>query len=382
MSHKRFYPASSYRRLYDPSAGPLWSLDEGLPPEEDGDHYRPERDFFEWWYFDAAFENGYRLVAILHSSLYNAVDHKPTVDLRLTPPGGESVTAIGRYERADYRAAADHCDVQIAGCRAIAEGKGRYSLRLRQGEITADLVYESFLPGWRPGSGYLLADDASGHFFKWVVPLPRAEVRGTLTVAGQTMTVRGVGYHDHNWGNFVLADAFSHWYWGRILGDSGEAVIFGDVVGHGSDPAHVKPFLLIVGGRILPGEPTISFQYHDPTVEARTGLCYPSRLDLVAASKDYQANLSLRAGRVMEALDFASPPFRRRWPRQAAEIAFYLAMDKPILGALARRLLGKASYLRLQAQADLTVRERRESNFSGNAIYEIMQFAHLKARRE
>jgi predicted secreted hydrolase len=367
----------SYHCLYDPAIGPLWSAAGGLSPDEDGDHYSPARDFFEWWYFDAAFDNGYRLVAILHSSLYNAVDHKPTVDVRVTPPNGASVVAIGRYSRADYRAAAARCDVQIAGCHAVAVDPNHYVLSLRQGDVAADLVYESHLPGWRPGTGYLLADEATGHFFKWVVPLPRAEVSGTLTVAGQRMAVQGVGYHDHNWGNLVLADAFSGWCWGRFFaadGDDGWAVAFGDVVGHGPDPARVTPFLLIADGRIMTGQPTLSFRPQDPIAEPVTGVRYPTRLDLSAIAADYQARVSLRAGRVVEALDFASPPFRRRWLRQAAEMAFYVALDKPLLGALSRRLLGRASYLRLQAGGDLHVRASQETRLSGDGIYEIMQF--------
>lgn len=375
MRHDRRYPAESYCRLYDPAAGPLWSATEGLPPDEDGDHYCPERDFFEWWYFDATFDNGYRLVSILHSSLYNAVDHKPTVDVRVTPPEGASVVAMGRYARADYCAAADHCDVRIADCHVVAEGQHRYVLRLHQGDVAADLVFESRLPGWRPGTGYLFADDATGHFFKWVVPLPRAEVTGSLTVASQTMSVQGIGYHDHNWGNLVLADAFSHWYWGRLFADDdGGTVIFGDVVGHGPDPAHVTPFLLIADGQVRSEQPVISFHLNDLIAEPITGLRYPARLDLSAIAASYQATVSLRAGRVIEAQDFASPPFRRRWPRQAAEIAFYLTMDKPLLGMLAHRLLGKGSYLRLQAQASLNVRALRETQLTGDAIYEIMKF--------
>jgi hypothetical protein len=38
------------------------------------------------------------------------------------------------------------------------------------------------------------------------------------------MSVQGRGYHDHNWGNFVLSDAFSHWYWGRFMAESGGEV--------------------------------------------------------------------------------------------------------------------------------------------------------------
>jgi hypothetical protein len=314
-------------------------------------------------------------VAILHSSLYNAVDRRPTVDVQVTPPDGAPVRALGCYTRADYRAAADHCDVRLAGCRAIAEGPHRYRLCLRQGDVAADLVYESRLPGWRAGTGYLFADSATGHFCRWVVPLPQAVVTGVLTVAGTTVPVQGTGYHDHNWGNCVVADVFSHWYWGRFFAsDSKAAAIFAHVVSHRPDPVRVSPFLLIADEEMLDQKPAISFEPQDLITEAVTGVSYPNRLDVSAVARSYRATLSLRSGRVAEALNFASPPFRRRWSRQIAEIAFYLLRRRVPFGALVCHLLGKGSYLRVQAEASLSVYASRESRFTGSAIYEIMQF--------
>lgn len=370
---KARYPHASYHRLYDAAAGPLWSAAEGLPLDEDGEHYRSEPDFFEWWYFDAAFDNGYHLIAILHSALFNATDRKPTVDVRIIPPNGAPLVSIERCERSGYRAATDCCDVRIADCCAVVENQNRYTLRLRLRDVAADLVYAGCAPGWRPGTGYLFADEATGHFFKWVVPVPIARVTGTLRLADVAMDVSGVGYHDHNWGNFSLADAFSHWYWGRLVTEEG-GVILGDVVGHGSDPPHVMPFLAIANERLLPDASVVDLHYQNTVVEPITRTCYPARLDVSIREGGYLANMSWQALQVLEALDFASPPFHSRWLRQAAEIAFYLAKDKPLLGALARRLLGKASYLRVQAQARVDFALPQKMHLVGEALYEIMQF--------
>lgn len=371
------YPSASYHRLFDPSVGQLWSPAQGLDPAEDADHYSPERDFFEWWYFDAVFENGWRMVAILHSSLYNAVDHKPTVDIRLTPPQGDSVLAIGRYPRSAYQASNTHCDVRIAGCRAVQEPSGAYRLTLDEGGVSVELLYQPLAPGWRPGTGYLFLDPSTGHYFKWVVPLPLARVAGVLKLGEQSLSVQGTGYHDHNWGNFVLADAFSHWYWGRFLASHpGEtwSLVFGDVVGRGSDPQTVRPFLLIGGGTFLDDHPNLFIQTNQMLREPHTGVSYPSCLELDARSDRLHASLSLRSGRVMEALHFANPPFRSRLPRQLAEAAFYLSAGKPLLGSLSHLLLGKASYLRMEAQARLDVHQPGPIFLTGSAVYEIMQF--------
>jgi hypothetical protein len=36
-----------------------------------------------------------------------------------------------------------------------------------------------------------------------------------MTEGGQTTEVRGVAYHDHNWGTATMGSAFQRWIWGR-----------------------------------------------------------------------------------------------------------------------------------------------------------------------
>jgi predicted secreted hydrolase len=53
------------------------------------------------------------------------------------------------------------------------------------------------------------------HFFAWLPSIPYGTVEGKLTHSGQTHSVRGTGYHDHNWGNVALPSVLDHWYWVR-----------------------------------------------------------------------------------------------------------------------------------------------------------------------
>jgi hypothetical protein len=41
-------------------------------------------------------------------------------------------------------------------------------------------------------------------------------VTGTLTYAGKTVGVTGLGYHDHQWCNINPMVAWHHWLWGRM----------------------------------------------------------------------------------------------------------------------------------------------------------------------
>ena len=200
----RRYPRSAYRQILPDGEEDVWTH---LEPAEDGDHYQPEPNFIEWWYFDAAFEDGSHLVAILHSNLFTVHADLPAVDLRYYPSEGPSVAAIGHFDRAAYSASSDRCHVKIGDCLAVDEGD-RYWLSLRQEPLAAELTFWPQLPGWKAGTTHLFADPASGHYFNWVVPVPRARVEGTLTVAGHRRRVAGVGYHDHNWGNTYMSAVF------------------------------------------------------------------------------------------------------------------------------------------------------------------------------
>ena len=87
--------------------------------------------------------------------------------------------------------------------------------------------------------------------------------------------------------------------------------------------------------------------------------------------------MTLTLHRAMEALDFAAlhlPLVCHPKLRKAAEMVFYMAQGKPVVGRLAAWLLGKGSYLRWQAQANLKIRTSQETHLTGEAIYEIMQF--------
>jgi hypothetical protein len=362
------YPIDAYRQLFPDGREGAFAP---FSPAEDGDHYQPGPNFFEWWYFDATFEDGSHLVAVFHSFLHSVVDRGPMLELRYYPPEGPAVIAIGRSDRSAYRAAPDRCRVEIGDCLAVDEGD-RYQLFLHQDSLAAELTFWPELPGWKAGTGHLFADSASGHHLDWVVPLPRARVEGTLSVAGQQHTVVGVGYHDHNWGTLYLPAAFSGWMWGRVLTDDW-TLIFGDVVGRGTSPPHVTPFMLARGNEILLATDCIHLEGKEPAREPHTGAGYFRRLHLTNVESP-AIELTLTARRSIGALDFAAPHLpmaRQRHLRGAAEIAFYLAQGKPLVGWLAAWLLGKGSWLRWQADYRLNLPDYATVE-TGQALYEVV----------
>ena len=358
--------SDAYRQLF-----PKGESSEPYRPAEDGDHYTAVPDFFEWWYFDVALDDGSHLVAVLHSSLYNVADHKPTVDLRYYPRRGQPVVAIGRYRRSDYRAASDRCQVQIAACQVEDLGD-RYRLSLLEGPLAAELTFWPRLSGWRAGTGHLFFDPDTGRYFDWIVPLPRAHVEGVLSVRGESRPVVGQGYHDHNWGNLYLPAAFRGWTWGRAqLG--AWTVIFGDVVGRGEPAPHVTPFYLARDDTVLLSTDRIQVQAETWLREPRTGARYP-RVLTVQTLEGPTVTQTLTARRALEALHFAAPRLRlTRLPRGRGltELAYYLAQPLPGLGPWIGRLLGRATYLRWLADGHLISPDLKVHAY-GEMLYEVM----------
>jgi len=368
------YPVKSYQRLYDSSLEPLWEVTSGLSSEEDGSHFTPEQEFFEWWYFDAALSNGQRLVIIFHSAVFNLTARPPAVDIRLTSPDSEPLISFKVYSHEQCKTSKSHCGVEIANCRVNSENQQKFVINIQQDNIVADLVYKSQLQGWKPGTGYLFYDDTSGHFFKWVVPAPLAKVSGTLQINHQEVQVDGIGYHDHNWGNIHLEDAFQHWHWGRFISsDQKSAFVFGDVVSKGEKPVHVKPVLLVVNGEIQPPQ-EITVEYKKTLLDKISSVEFSKEIWITGAGSDSEFNFFLTTGKTLEALTFASPVFRHRKHRFAAEILYYLTFNKPLIGKLFQKILGNTGYLRFQSEARLQMKKPIQMLKQGEAIYEIMSF--------
>ena len=375
-------PRSAYHQLFPVGGQTLPPYD----PAEDGDHYRPTPHFFEWWYFDATFGDGSVLTVIFHSSLYNAVDHRPTLDVRYYRPTASPVVAVERFGRDAYRAAPYRCDVEIGDSRVVDEG-GCYRLRWRHPFLEGELLFWPRLPGCRVGTGRLFFDPRSGRNFQWIVPVPRAEVEGVLSFAGRKRSVAGSGYHDHNWGNFYLPSAFRCWTWGRLF-TTNRTLIFGHLTGRGNrgetSVPSVSPFILGPGrtsaqeaGTLQVGE-GIRMSVDAVGTSSGVGLPFFRRMTVTLGNGETTATLVTR--QVMDALRFAAPhPTLSRWPlgRGGAEAAYYVSQRYPGVGRLAACLLGEGTYLRGVANGCLKPRssEAGEGIEMGVAFYEVMSLS-------
>jgi len=365
----KHYSDEAYRQLFpyrqQTCGGPIL-------PKDNGDHYCAEPHFFEWWYFDVAFTDDSWLVAVLHSASYAMGDHRPAVDLRYYPPGGNPIFALGQFSRKEYNAVPGCLQLSI-GESSATEENGVYRLHVRQGLLEAELTFQPKLPGWRVGSGRLFGDTLSGQHFDWVVPVPMADVKGTLSIDGEDRLVTGVGYHDHNWGNIYLPNAFRGWIWGRVWGGK-YSLVFADLEPQGDGP-RVTPMLLGCDGKVWEVRDGFRLRLDGALKDTNDG-AGKSHLFL-ETRKGSEVNLSLDFLRCMETMQIAA---LRDWLvpcRRIAEPLFYLTHKIPLLGQVMGALMGRGIYRRWEAHGTLYT---GSEEIDVHGLVEEMDFG-LRARK-
>ncbi len=189
---------------------------EGITPKDDAFH-GSKRLSAEWWYFDGVFSDEYSFHigirtfsrkkkgrAILFFELYK----QDTIIFEKKK----------RYRFKDLQISKEFPSVHIQQ-QPIMEldekeyeknNKWTYHVTFTIDNCSADLTFSSLTEGFK----------VETKKESWTVAVPKATVQGTITYPKETLSVNGIGYHDHNW-NYTLSTAITYgkgWYWGKIKG--------------------------------------------------------------------------------------------------------------------------------------------------------------------
>src|SRR5512134_551699 len=90
-------------------------LTETVAPWEDGLRTGVERGTFEWWYFDAHFDDGSTAVVSFATKplLERNGPLKPAVSLTITRSDGTKISQFPIYPASQFSASKESCDVRI-----------------------------------------------------------------------------------------------------------------------------------------------------------------------------------------------------------------------------------------------------------------------------
>ncbi len=254
--------------------------------KDDAFHRSRGLHFCEWWYFDAAFDNGYsvqlsiRVINVLNRFLF-------TTGLNVYKDRDLVSNNQMKYFKSQIFASTEEPIILIDGKEVMRgyvdenTGDWTYLLNFEIGDISVDLKYVGETEGWKgltPGIGW------------WAVVLPRAEVTGILTIKGIEMEVSGSGYHDHNWDVKMAAGVNFGWYWGKI-DSSTYTITWADVK---MTRISEDPFIVINkkdGGYI--SIPTNSIKLVPTDLRFSNGKFIPNSFSLIVDHEDVQINIDM-----------------------------------------------------------------------------------------
>lgn len=265
-------------------------------------------EYYEWWYFDAAFTNGYHIVITYHYRNFFLKPMIPSLQFFVYKPDG---TRVDRYELCkpeDVSARPDWCDVTMNKSRILDKGD-HYQVSMDINGDGFDLTFTNTVPPWKPGTGYNYKNEEEGLVAGWVVPMPGARVKGKILIKGETVEVEGHGYHDHNWGNYHCSKTFSGWYWGRIHHDR-YTIDWGWVLPRRAGMPVASPLLIARDGKIELSTDRMDVQFGTMVKDEKLGKDYPETLHITSNALDVSMDLTIKTTRVVEQMEL---PKTQEW---------------------------------------------------------------------
>jgi hypothetical protein len=336
---------------------------EGLNPDkvepwEDGYRTAEQPDAFEWWYFDMQFDDGSTMVIV-----YNTKPHTkpkgpldPSVLMIYRPQDGKRVSYSAKAAPEEFTGSTEGCDVRL-GPSWVKGDLSSYELHAESEGLTADLELTRETPSWRPGAAITYFNSAKTKYFAWVVPIPYGTVQGTINVGGESRSVKGTAYHDHNWGNAVLGSMLDHWYWGRAhIADF--SLIYVQMVTikiFGLGGIKLPVFFLAKGDEILTDDGLPLRLETADEVDGPGGQTYPRKLDFHWEAEEGSVHLAIRNPKLVEDIDMTGD--KPRW-------------ERPLI-----HLFANPYYYDFDAEMELTVDLKGvKATEKGRTIFEKMMF--------
>lgn len=190
---------------------------------------------YEWWYFDAQSEDGYKFVIIFYDGnpfsrrYIQAQENETLAEAEQFPAISISVYkgdqpiyySFREVEKkfAEFSPSLPYGIVernQFQG--ASHQTRLEYTLRLDQTLSNGDSIKGELLFSTDLDSRPIFSDSDKNSSHAWNLVMPSANVNGSIGISGyhnENIEFKGLGYHDHNVGFEPMKESFTEWYWGR-----------------------------------------------------------------------------------------------------------------------------------------------------------------------
>lgn len=184
---------------------------------EDGLRTDPNKQSFEWWYFDANLDDGSTIVLTFFTKQpsHSKGPLDPSIQIVYTTPSGQKQNFNQNFPPASFKASKEKCDVEMGPNKVEGDLK-KYQIHLDMTNISGQLEFDRIAPSYSTSQ---TKESSKPEYFGWFPAIPYGTVKGELTINGKQTKFKGTGYHDHNWGIIDLKNVCQYWYWGRGKAD-------------------------------------------------------------------------------------------------------------------------------------------------------------------
>ncbi len=284
--------------------------------KDDAIHPYDTPEYYEWWYLDGMFENGWKCTVTYFWRTHSQKDHRPSILIDMYAPDGRKAHGYDVFEIADCKASTEKCDVVLGPNWLKQVDNDVYKLAINSNGIGAQLTFTRKAQGWKPSPTGLMIDGPSGHQ-GWCNSMPRADIEGELLFQGEKVQVKGLGYHDHNWGDCDMDKGMTGWGWGRMHSDR-YTFVYGWLFPLEKD-APPKPALYVAMGTqpiFVSGD--LPCKMSNPVLHAESGNMVPSIIEM-GGSTPYGVTVNVKLTlesimdwqKVMQASGFPMLYYRR-----------------------------------------------------------------------
>jgi len=198
--------------------------------------YAPDAHL-QWWYFDAAFDDGHRLLTYFLPGFKGRIENQgvdePFLNVVLKRPDGAIIREPRSFPPSEFFPKTGDFGARFGeDCSATfekgpdEEDLGRYILEAKAGRLGYELVLTPDTPPWSPFGppahiprwGMMLArrSISTQDYFHYAPFVPRGRMEGRMVLDGEAFDVRGTGYHEQGKLSFPLYEFTEAWYWLHI----------------------------------------------------------------------------------------------------------------------------------------------------------------------
>ncbi len=248
----------------------------------------------EWWYFNGVSNDTQFSISYLISDPENLTGMR-RFQVRAIVMEDDKPAVIGIHQSKGFGGDKNGPNVDIDQSGLAYEDDYNFHVWGTVEDISAgapikwDLAYESASSPWYATPVQSHIGHLKGDWMKWLVYMPSARAKGTLSWNNQTREIDAVGYHDHNWGRWAFNDPQLNWAQVSVP-DDGFSLVLGDIIGEQRNTL----LGVSLGGEALKfSGRQIGMNYTDFALDPLTSRMYPIAYQASADNGDYELDLNI-----------------------------------------------------------------------------------------